>query len=672
MAVSIKAQAAACNMATMISWEISGGPVADAQGVCITYIAPDATRKVLPNSMPFPGETGTTQPSNVWPIQQPGRYFHFFPPKGAGHYEVTLMVGKPGSLAPLMGVVGVTNEVTVTTQLTQYLGACFNWGILSTQKISAWIEANCPKGALESVAAGQLAAHEVDGTQLLIDPDKTGSVFGPLIKACSTPGNELREALAAGLIEFAMGPLKRAVAEGGHVYDASYEVTDQQWIDFLTANPEALSIIIADIGKGKNENANALAALQATVAEVINRKTKSDFDTPHNKSQARADKNKTAVEFLLGADNKTVSGWTGQVSNAASVLNSTVSAQAIAYWQALKTDTENGATQGPALRQFCNKFQPEVTLPDGTKIQLIFAPNNLSQDRPKEGWTPGMGYINDIVDGLEDGDIVVGNAFITGHPGMPDMLAAAKIAKPGIIMKIAVSDKSTLPKQMPPTADGEEPVFVVAQPIKKAFANLLPEILGLPGAHAYIHSKCLCFYKAKTKTWIVITGSHNLGEKADCNNDDTMMAVIGCALFGLAYFVNNLSVYNHFLFRERVNSGAITGYLVTDGSWQTLSAAQTTELQAIMGALASGVGLTPPVVAPPADAGNQGGDDSPAPAPAPAPVPTPAPTRKRKRKSPSKGKCRCGSGKKTKRKTGSKPCKKPSPTRRKKKTTAKK
>jgi hypothetical protein len=121
-----------------------------------------------------------------------------------------------------------------------------------------------------------------------------------------------------------------------------------------------------------------------------------------------------------------------------------------------------------------------------------------------------------------------------------------------------------------------------------------------------------------------------------------------------------------------VNSGAITGYLVTDGSWQTLSAAQTTELQAIMGALASGVGLTPPVVAPPADAGNQGGDDSPAPAPAPAPVPTPAPTRKRKRKSPSKGKCRCGSGKKTKRKTGSKPCKKPSPTRRKKKTTAKK
>jgi hypothetical protein len=164
----------------------------------------------------------------------------------------------------------------------------------------------------------------------------------------------------------------------------------------------------------------------------------------------------------------------------------------------------------------------------------------------------------------------------------------------------------------------------------------------------------------------VITGSHNLGEKADVNNDDTMMETIGCTLYGLAYFVNNLSVYYHFLFRDRVNNGqAGTGYLVTDGSWQNVSAAKTTELQSIMAALLSGAGLTPPAVVTPTDTSKPDGDESPA----------PVKKRKRKpptkRKSPTKGKSRCGSGKKTKRKTGSKPCSKRRPTRR-KKTTSKK
>lgn len=628
---SISVRAAACNMAALITWKLSGGAVPGAQGIRITRIAKDGTRTVLVSPTPFPNETGTTQPSDKWPVQSKvGRYYDFQPALGQYQYEVALMVGQPGSLTASPSVVATSKFVNVTTKMSDFISACFNWGICSTQYVSRWIEQNCGKGALaafveaEAKAAAELKAsrqpttgtgtgttahllgtaamplralsagftpdkflalHSEATSEAMMAAAKSGSPLAALSTAVKTPGNELREMLSTGIIEFLMGMMETAVKTHGHIYDLSYEVTDQQWIDFLVSNSKLLSIIIASIG---SENVPATQALQASAAEVFVRTLKNKYGIFHQKVQIRTDENDVPQEIASGAANKTPSGFCGQMSNAVRVLSQALATQFMNYRAVLLADTKAGSAQGPALRQWCNKFQDPVTLPDGSTVQLIMAPNNLSADKPTEGLTPGMTYISDLIDGLEAGDVCVGNFFIPGHVGTPDLLAAAKIKTPGIIMKVAVSATSALPATQPPTADGEDPVFVVAQAIKAPFANLIPEILGLPGAHAFIHSKTLVIYKAKTKTWIVVTGSHNQGEKADDVNDDNILIFTGCTLLGLAYFVNNLSGYDHFLFRYKVNFGkAGTGYLDTTGAWQTVSANQQAEIDAIMNALSS-------------------------------------------------------------------------------------
>jgi hypothetical protein len=630
-------------MAALIQWKLSGGATPNAQGIRITRIAQDGTRTVLASPTPFPGQTGSSQPSDVWPIQKrEGRYYDFEPGLGEYKYEVALMVGQPGALTASPTVVATSKTVRCTFKVSQFIKAGFNWGILSTQKISRWIEANCGQGTLAALVkaeadaraalkaarqsptgtpaagtgtTGGATAHVLSTTSLVksalsagFTPDKYADLhneahteafladpsngkLAPLSTAVKTPGNEIREELAAGVIDFLMGMVRTAAKSNGFIYDLSYELTDEEWIDLLVSNSKLLSIIIASIG---TENAAATQRLQASAAKVFVRLLKNKYGIAHNKVQIRTDSKRVPKEVASGACNKTPSGFCGQVTNVIRILSDVLAAQFMGYYNAILADTQAGSAQGAALRQFCNKFQDKVTLSDGTTIQVIFAPNNLTEEKPAEGLTPGMGYLSSIIDQLDDGDIAVGNCFIPGHIGLPDLLAQAKIKKPGIIMKVAVSDKSALPATQPPVADGEDPVFVVAQAIRQPFANLLPEILGLPGAHAFIHSKTLVIYLAKTKQWIVVTGSHNLGEKADDVNDDHFMAIMNCILLGLAYFVNNLSVYDHFLFRYKVNYGqAGTGYLDTTGAWQTVSADQETEIDAIMNALASLDDATP-------------------------------------------------------------------------------
>jgi len=712
-------------MAALITWKISGGVTAGAQGVRITRIARDGTRTVLSSPTPFPGQTGTTQPSDTWPIQlKEGRYYDFQPALGQYQYEVALMVGQPGKLTASPTVVATSKFVNVTTKMSEFISACFNWGICSTQYVSRWIEQNCGKGALaafvkaEAEAAAALKAsrqptttgtgttgtgtgtgsatakllgttsltshamsagftpekfldlHSEANTESMLTAAKGGSPLAALSTAVRTPGNELREMLSTGIIEFLMGMIETAAKDNGHIYDLSYEVTDQQWIDFLVSNSKLLSIIIASIG---TENVAATQALQASAAEVFVRTLKNKYGIFHQKVQIRTDSAGVPQEIASGAANKTSSGFCGQMSNAVRVLSQALATQFMNYRTVLLADTKAGSAQGPALRQFCNKFQDPVTLPDGSTVQLIMAPNNLSEDKPTTGLTPGMTYISNLIDELEEGDVVVGNFFIPGHIGTPDLLAQAKIKKPGIIMKVAVSATSALPAVQPPTADGEDPVFVVAQAIKQPFANLIPEILGLPGAHAFIHSKTLVIYKAKTKTWIVVTGSHNQGEKADDVNDDNLLIFTGCTLLGLAYFVNNLSGYDHFLFRYKVNFGkAGTGYLDTTGAWQTLTANQEAEIDAIMNALASLDDVTPVSDGTSGPQGSGGSEDTSEPAkptrkPGGGRNPKPAPStgpKARCKKPTSKGK---GKAEKAKASPKTKPRRKTTP--RPKKTT---
>ena len=586
---NITVLAAANNAETLIVWSLNGHQIPNAQGVRITRInTADGSRTVLSSPTPFTGQTGSTQPSDVWPIQKPGhqRYFDFGVPEGTYKYEVTVMLGQPGKLT--VGTTsGISNEVVSATQLTHFISACFNYGLISTQFVSRWINENCPPGALADAVAAQLQH----------DPNKTTAAnakLQPLVVALSTPGNVMREKLSSGMIEFAKGIIETAAATGGHVFDASYEVTDKEWLQFLTDNADLLSIILADITDG--ENAPALKTLQSTAAQVFSRRLANSYGIAHNKLQMLVNSEGEAVELITGADNKTMTGFCGQASNAVRVASSDLAAQGKAYWDQLKDDTVNqNSAQGPILRQWCNSLQPPVMVPndDGTTttIQAIFAPNNLSAQKPATGLTPGLHYLQDnIFAKLEPGDIVGSNQFGAGHIGVEDLLAQVKTDKPGVIMMVALNSFSAMPTQLPPSVPGEDPGFVVAQSLHAPFANLLPEILGLPNAHAFIHSKYVVIYKRATKQWIVITGSHNLGEKADADNDETMLVFYGCTPLGLAYFANNLAVYDHFLFRYQVNyNQAGTGYLSEDGPWQSLNPAQLNVQNAIMDALASGI-----------------------------------------------------------------------------------
>jgi phosphatidylserine/phosphatidylglycerophosphate/cardiolipin synthase-like enzyme len=80
--------------------------------------------------------------------------------------------------------------------------------------------------------------------------------------------------------------------------------------------------------------------------------------------------------------------------------------------------------------------------------------------------------------------------------------------------------------------------------------NFRPELLS--AGHAIIHDKIVVIDPCDAENCAVITGSHNLGYRASYCNDDNLLIVRGNRALAIAYAVHVLDLYDHYVFRARL------------------------------------------------------------------------------------------------------------------------
>jgi hypothetical protein len=509
----------------------------------------DGSVKILTSQRPFEGQsnpTWTAQPTTVWPIQQ-FTWMDFTPQlEHSYEYEVVPMVGTPDNLQELTAQAGKSNTVKVTTQLSQCIAASFNRGILSTQ----WLAHHGPKDA-----EGKLDLEA-------------------LLKAVLTPGDPLREQLAGHIIEFLQQPVKVAAEEGGHVYGAFYELTDRQMIDFWKQHADVWTMLLANTGKDPitkqpdAENAPFRQELHDAGCDVIDRMIANSYGIGHNKTQCRCDKTGKPVEVTSSSANITGPGFCGQANNALRILSEAVAALFYEYWQQLKKDTQAGSKQGAELRAWCATPRGDITLPDGSVVTVLFSPETATTEKPKDNQPPlTMARIFRHMHRAKHA--IYGAWFYPGFPSVVSEVQWMYKTRPELMFKCVLSSAQALGRDPITPRPGEPPVIVVAEGIEQDFADYVQEALLLPDAHAIIHSKVLVI-DPLSDYCVVIMGSHNMGYKASTVNDENVIIVRGNRALAAAYMIHILDLYNHYLFRQRVNHGdpSVHVKLAVTDEWQ--------------------------------------------------------------------------------------------------------
>lgn len=557
----MKAVALANNSVGFIVWlPKDNKPIANCLGFALERINVETGEVTpLPSYVPFRGQKADgwkAQSTFVWPIQQ-FKWKDFGAKEGSKvKWRITPMAAAPGQtspdkLVPMTELAVETNVVTLDTACGDFLRACFNRGILSTQAL----------------------AHKLpklpDGSP---DPQK-------LIEAIKTPGSEIRQMLAGSMPAFIKEFIELAKKEGGHVYDALYELSDPEIVQFYLDNTDYFDMVLANAGKDDATNAPARAALRKKKAKVKDR----FFDANgigHNKSSVYVDKKKKPRRFMSGSINRTATGLCTQSNNALQVISDELAAYGLEYYKMLEADSEGGqALQSDAFRAANGKRKKDVVLADGTRLTVWFSPNTAKRTKPKDNpeTPPDMQEVFDCMD--EAREALYFLAFYPGFPSIISKCEELRLKKSELMIRGAVSSPQALPRNtrrgfVPKGAmqlyrpDGDSSI-IAASALEKDVSRWVREILKLPDAHAIIHDKVVVI-NPMSKDCIVILGSHNLGYKASYQNDENLLIIRGNMRLAQAYMVHILDVYDHYNFRRVVGSGKSTfdGFLDTTPEWQ--------------------------------------------------------------------------------------------------------
>jgi hypothetical protein len=547
-----------------------------------------ATHKVtfLGTKVPFEGDSNKDwqwYSSLDKPVQ--GKSWKYFgAPKGRKlRFWSIPMCGTPGNLKPRFDLIQRTNTVTCTMQCGKYFKFCPTNGYLSTQ----WL-------------ARQVPTKEGEGGKLEYD-------FSALIKMINDPTSGIRQQLCGGVPELLMAGIKRAKAEGGHVYLMLYELSDPELLQCILDNAKFVTIILSNTGPDDATNKAAREQLhKAKGLKIIDRMLPAD-EIGHCKIVIYVDASGKALFILGGSTNWTATGLCCQTNGAIEVDIPEIAQQGLDYHHAVEKDCGMSPMQNTILRELNATAKEEFTVPNEhggtTRVRMWNSPNMTQRTKPKTDppTPPDMGEIFGYIQNMKEhaGFLL----FMPGTPSILDKLLPLAQSTDKII-RGAVSSAQALPRPggPKPKADatagaaethlihraGEPPVVVVASAIQQAFANFLAEILKLPDAHAIIHSKILVIdaFAEDPNDIVVVITSHNLGFKASYQNDETMFIIRGCRELAMAILVQIYDAYDHYRFRyaiEKHGDGAdnVSGFLVGKDTWQDpyLSGARLKEME---------------------------------------------------------------------------------------------
>ncbi len=160
-------------------------------------------------------------------------------------------------------------------------------------------------------------------------------------------------------------------------------------------------------------------------------------------------------------------------------------------------------------------------------------------------------------------------------PGMTQLTGSGLVVPEGVAASVeGGASESALIAAPQPVALFQPrkkfPTIIAASALEQGWQEWHKELLKLPDAHAITHSKVIVVDPFGDDPWLLGAASDNLGLKAGCLNDETMLAINGNRALVLGYWVHIMDIYNHFQWRYLVSTGQSTfkGVLSASPDWQ--------------------------------------------------------------------------------------------------------
>ncbi|OAF19638.1 phospholipase D-like domain-containing protein [Bradyrhizobium neotropicale] len=476
-----------------------------------------------------------------------------------------------GPVIPLgyLGPAVETNEIVVTSDYGD-VKAAFNNGII----------------------AGQWLRHAIEEQNKAFNEDV-------LIAEVQDQHSAIREYLSGDLILFLKSMIDRALAEGGQVLLALYELDDPELIDLLIRNKSIVKIILSnssadrETGEWDKRNAPARATLKAARVEVQNRLF-NNRHIGHNKFAVYLDGHGDAQAVMTGSTNWTSLGLCGQTNNSIVIENAGIAEGYRAYWQRLHDDEIEDPdppsapggknVQGADLRQENQEVVPANLT--SSAAQLWFSPNTKAKTRNIKKAPPDLDALFKLMQNAQQAIFFL--AFLPARGGLYSIIETARQAgetKPNLLVVGAISDPTAMPGyQAKEAEDGEEDDETPEEAAARkpyvydarhthivrasnlgagtALGDFEAEILKL--GTAIVHDKIVVI-DPLSDNCTVVTGSHNLGYKASYENDENMLIIGGDKRLAQAYAVHVLDVYDHYRYRAWQAKNKLEGKPVFSG-----------------------------------------------------------------------------------------------------------
>ena len=454
-------------------------------------------------------------------------------------YKVVPLEGTPGHLEPMTNLPSIiTNEATVSSEMSGEINAFFNRGLISTQRVSRAFKGKPAKG--------------------------------PLLTRVADEKDRLRASLSGDMVEALTGFVDRAKTSG-KIYAALYELGDEELIKKLEKLGKRLELVLSNsvvtdptTKKKSDGNQGARDRLGKTAKTEVNRIMPSNH-IGHNKFLVYVSQNGTSKAVLFGSTNWTSTGLCTQTNNTVIVEDPKLAKRYLDYWNQLAADTNaaktGGHIQDTALRAW-NAKGKRFKLP-GESVESWFSPNTpkaRGKTTATEKRPPDMQAVVDRMNGAKHAILFL--AFYPGTPSIANWAADALKKDKTLFVRGCVTNKSAsegfyyqLKGMTPPTkAKGDktpvkqDPRVIGAEAFdgKVIPKGWLKEILN--AGFAIIHDKIVVI-DPFSDNCVVMTGSHNLGYKASFNNDENFAIIEGNKTLAVAYATHVLDVYDHFAWR---------------------------------------------------------------------------------------------------------------------------
>lgn len=551
--MAIEARVVADGDDVVIAWRIDA-KINDCLGFAIARSAAGAAAEYLTTGVPFTGQPtpaeGTKLPSNVWPVQRFVWTDHDAPDRTDLTYTITAMIGTPGAL--IAGTTVTTNTVRRQTNSSPGYALYPNRGVVA----APWIEDELER---------QIAAAPV--------PKPTPST--QLTNAIGAKDNVLRDDLAGSVLPALRAQFDAATEANEELYLALYELRDEELIQLLISARPRVHLIL---GNGSfdarsmdplklDPNKPAADRLKREGLDVIRRLVPQGHFA-HNKSIVFV-RDGSPVRVWSGSTNWTSSGLCTQSNHAVVVEDADLATNYLAYWNRLKTAG--------------NGYPPELATTDSTAT-------TTGSPATRAWFAPVIGHVDladarTLINGAKQGAL-----FLMFRPGNTDTLIdnIKGLHERGLFIRGVVND-DFLGSNTAPTIDffnseaaatHGDPEVILPDHLKAAAGGFAAEISA---GMILIHSKVIVLDPFGDHP-VIMTGSHNLGDKASEMNDDNLLIIENQPGLAAEFAVYIMNVYDHYKWRyelgirrsaaagsDPATSSRIWSGLIPSDHWETSS-----------------------------------------------------------------------------------------------------